>query len=124
MRLLEKFASYEQVMIESQKAERYVAIACGGTGGHLFPGTAVAGALQHRGCDVLLIVSEKEIDKNNIRPGPGLDVLSLPAVALLADNFPIFLKSSWRSLPLMRRAFKKRKPDAVLAMGGFTSAPP
>jgi UDP-N-acetylglucosamine--N-acetylmuramyl-(pentapeptide) pyrophosphoryl-undecaprenol N-acetylglucosamine transferase len=37
-------------------------IACGGTGGHLFPGIAVAEVLQNRGHEVMLLVSEKDID--------------------------------------------------------------
>ncbi len=37
-------------------------IACGGTGGHLFPGIAVADVLQIRGDDLMLLVSEKDID--------------------------------------------------------------
>ena len=39
-----------------------VAIACGGTGGHLFPGLAVAEVLKNRGHEVLLLISEKQID--------------------------------------------------------------
>ncbi|MCX7887341.1 MAG: glycosyltransferase, partial [Verrucomicrobiae bacterium] len=39
-----------------------VLIACGGSGGHLFPGVAVAEALVSRGHEVRLLVSEKAAD--------------------------------------------------------------
>src|SRR6266699_2636346 len=41
-------------------------IACGGTGGHLFPGIAVAEVLRDRGHEVMLLVSEKEIADRGI----------------------------------------------------------
>jgi UDP-N-acetylglucosamine--N-acetylmuramyl-(pentapeptide) pyrophosphoryl-undecaprenol N-acetylglucosamine transferase len=111
-------------MRHAEKAERHVAIACGGTGGHLFPGMAVAAALQERGCEVLLIVSRKEIDRQGAATSSEFETLSLPLVPLLANNLGAFLKRSWLSFHLLRRAFKKRKPGAILAMGSFTSAPP
>lgn len=105
-------------------AEQFVAIACGGTGGHLFPGMAVGEKLLERGCDVLLLVSNKEVDQLSSRGATGMEVISLPAVPLLKGNFPVFVKTFWQSLLQTRRLFRKRKPAAVLAMGGFTSAAP
>ena len=102
----------------------FIAIACGGTGGHLFPGIAIAHKLQEYGCDIALLISEKEVDRNAVGAAPEWDVITLPAVPLLTGNFLPFLKNSWRSFLVSRRYFKKRKPAAVLAMGGFTSAPP
>ncbi|ODU23528.1 MAG: undecaprenyldiphospho-muramoylpentapeptide beta-N-acetylglucosaminyltransferase [Verrucomicrobia bacterium SCN 57-15] len=108
----------------SQTEAPYIAIACGGTGGHLFPGMAVAEKLLEKGCDVLLLVSEKEIDQITSRSAAGMEVMRLPAVPLLKGNLPSFLKAFWKSFWIMRAHFKKRPPTAVLAMGGFTSAAP
>lgn len=105
-------------------ADQFVAIACGGTGGHLFPGMAVGEKLLARGCDVLLLVSNKEVDQLSSRGATGMEVASLPAVPLLKGNIPIFAKAFWQSLLQARRIFRKRRPEAVLAMGGFTSAAP
>jgi UDP-N-acetylglucosamine--N-acetylmuramyl-(pentapeptide) pyrophosphoryl-undecaprenol N-acetylglucosamine transferase len=105
-------------------AERFVAIACGGTGGHLFPGLAIGEKLIERGCDVTLLVSQKEVDQVGASTGSGMGVISTPAVPLLKGNFLIFLKASWQSFRLVRAAFQKRRPTAVLAMGSFTSAGP
>jgi UDP-N-acetylglucosamine:LPS N-acetylglucosamine transferase len=45
----------------------FVAIACGGTGGHLFPGIAVAEELKKRGCKIGLLISPKEIDQQAVK---------------------------------------------------------
>jgi len=45
----------------------HIAIACGGTGGHVFPGLAVADELMRRGCAVTLLVSPKEVDQQAVR---------------------------------------------------------
>ena len=46
----------------SSKSKLHVIIACGGTGGHLFPGIAVGETLLARGHQVTLLISEKKID--------------------------------------------------------------
>jgi UDP-N-acetylglucosamine--N-acetylmuramyl-(pentapeptide) pyrophosphoryl-undecaprenol N-acetylglucosamine transferase len=101
-----------------------VAVACGGTGGHLFPGLAVAAVLQDAGCEVALMVSPKEVDQEAVKSAVGMRIVVLPAVALLKGNAPSFFRGCLKSYQVCRREFKKGSPAAVLAMGGFTSAPP
>ena len=102
-------------------------IACGGTGGHLFPGLAVAETLHERGYEVLLLVSEKEIDAVALREHPQFRREKLPSVgmpAILSPAFPRFLKRAWESYSTCRQLYSRYRPVAVLGMGGFTSAAP
>ena len=108
----------------SASPKPFIAIACGGTGGHLFPGLAVAQQLQERGCDVALLISPKEVDQQAVKSVLGMGIFTLPAVGLQNRNYFSFAKSFWNSFRASRKFFKQRPPAAVLAMGGFTSAPP
>jgi UDP-N-acetylglucosamine--N-acetylmuramyl-(pentapeptide) pyrophosphoryl-undecaprenol N-acetylglucosamine transferase len=101
-----------------------VAIACGGTGGHLFPGLAVAEQLRKRGGAITLLISPKEVDQEAVKTVSGMEVSTLPAVALQNRNYLSFARSFWQSWRAARKQFQSRPPQAVLAMGGFTSAPP
>lgn len=102
----------------------FIAIACGGTGGHLFPGLAVAEELKRRGCSVALLISPKDVDQQAVKSAHGMEILTLPAVGLQNRNYFSFARSFWRSWRTARKFFKSHPPQAVLAMGGFTSAPP
>jgi UDP-N-acetylglucosamine--N-acetylmuramyl-(pentapeptide) pyrophosphoryl-undecaprenol N-acetylglucosamine transferase len=102
----------------------YVAIACGGTGGHLFPGLAVAEQLKQHGCAVALLISPKLVDQQAVKSAQGVDIFTLPAVGLQNGNYFSFAGSFVKSLFAARKIFNQHRPDAVLAMGGFTSAPP
>jgi UDP-N-acetylglucosamine--N-acetylmuramyl-(pentapeptide) pyrophosphoryl-undecaprenol N-acetylglucosamine transferase len=101
-----------------------VAIACGGTGGHLFPGLAVGEQLVQRGCEVMLLVSPKDVDQQVVQSLRNMQVVTLPAVGLVRGNIAGFLKGFRSSFLAARECFASRPPAAVLAMGGFTSAPP
>ena len=111
-------------MNSSEEKKPFIAIACGGTGGHLFPGLAVAEQLRQRGCAVALLISPKDVDQQAVKDVPGVEIFTLPAVGLQNRNYFSFAKSFWQSFRVARKVFKKRPPQAVLAMGGFTSAPP
>ena len=101
----------------------FVAIACGGTGGHLFPGIAVAEELKKRGCSVALLISPKDVDQQAVKSAVGMEIFTLPAVALQNRNYFSFGRSFWQSWRAAKKIFQPRPPQAVLAMGGFTSAP-
>jgi UDP-N-acetylglucosamine--N-acetylmuramyl-(pentapeptide) pyrophosphoryl-undecaprenol N-acetylglucosamine transferase len=99
-------------------------IACGGTGGHLFPGLTVGGELLRRGCRVTLMVSPRDIDQQAIASISGMETVTLPAVGLNRGGQIRFLVGFCKSYRLARRLFSRQRPDFVLAMGGFVSAPP
>ena len=102
-------------------------IACGGTGGHLFPGIAVAEVLQERGHEVMLLVSEKDIDAVALSGRTNFRVEKLPTVGLPSPFSPAFFGFTRRfleSMSLCRSLYRRFKPHAVLGMGGFTSTAP
>jgi len=100
-------------------------IACGGTGGHLYPGLAVAEELHQSGHEVRLFVSPKKIDQEILSAHPEFKhcIVKLtgfpgmrPALVRFAWQFLIsFLES--------RALLKREQPQAVLGMGGFSCAP-
>jgi len=107
--------------------ELSVVIACGGTGGHLFPGIAVAEELDRRGHRPLLLISRKRVDAEASAKYEGLDFEEVPAIAKPAAFSPrmvSFLWRLWRTAGQAKRFLKERGADAVIGMGGFTSLPP
>lgn len=104
-----------------------VVIACGGTGGHLFPGIAVAEILQARGHEPLLLISQKKVDREASAKYHGLNFEAITAVAkpkTFSPKMLPFLWRLWKTTRKCKRLLKHFDADAVLGMGGFTSLPP
>jgi UDP-N-acetylglucosamine--N-acetylmuramyl-(pentapeptide) pyrophosphoryl-undecaprenol N-acetylglucosamine transferase len=101
-----------------------IAIACGGTGGHLFPGLAVAEKLLERDCHVTLMISPKDVDQQAVKNVSGMDLVTLPAVGLQRGAEFAFVRGLSQSWKTARDSFKTSRPNAVVAMGGFTGAAP
>ena len=103
-----------------------IGLACGGTGGHIFPGLATADVLRKRGHEVCLWLAGKDVEEAAISGWKG-EVVTVPA-----EGFPS--KPSFRSLVtatrLLRaartcsRKMRSNRPDALLAMGSYASAGP
>jgi UDP-N-acetylglucosamine--N-acetylmuramyl-(pentapeptide) pyrophosphoryl-undecaprenol N-acetylglucosamine transferase len=104
-----------------------ILIACGGTGGHLFPGIAVAESLLAQGHEPLLLISQKKIDSQASAKYPHLNFKVVPAIAKPATLSPKMLPFLWalhKSIQTSKKIIREFGADAVIGMGGFTSLPP
>jgi UDP-N-acetylglucosamine--N-acetylmuramyl-(pentapeptide) pyrophosphoryl-undecaprenol N-acetylglucosamine transferase len=104
-----------------------IAIACGGTGGHLFPGLAVAEELRERGHETLLLVSPKQIDALALKGARDQEARALPGIGwpgFLSPRVFTFGLSLWKSWRECGQVYRDFQPTAVVGMGGFTSAIP
>ena len=96
-----------------------IVVACGGTGGHAFPGLAAAEELAARGHAVEVWNSGRDIESSVMASWKGA-TFSTGARPLTVRNAFHLLRSVLRC----RRAMKKLRPDALLAMGSYSSLPP
>lgn len=104
-----------------------ILIACGGTGGHLFPGIAVAEELIAQGHQPTLLISQKSIDAQASAKYPHLTFITVPAIAkppTLSPKMLPFLWALYQSVRHSKKIIRENQIDAVLGMGGFTSLPP
>ena len=96
-----------------------VVVACGGTGGHTFPGLAVAEELRSRGHEVVVWASGRDIESSVMKRWTG-PVFSTGARQLCVKN----AFSNLRAIFRCRKEMKRTRPDALLAMGSYSSLPP
>ena len=96
-----------------------VIVACGGTGGHAFPGLAVAAELKRRGHEVVVWDSGRDIESSVMRSWDG-PVFSTGARQLSPKNVFSILAAILRC----RKEMKRAKPDVLIAMGSYSSLPP
>jgi len=96
-----------------------IVVACGGTGGHAFPGLAVAEELRRRGHDVTVWDSGRDIESSVMKSWNG-PLFSTGARQLKPQN----AMAIFRSILRCRKAMKQAQPDALLAMGSYSSLPP
>jgi UDP-N-acetylglucosamine--N-acetylmuramyl-(pentapeptide) pyrophosphoryl-undecaprenol N-acetylglucosamine transferase len=83
--------------------------------------------LRERGHEVLLFISEKEIDSLAVSNRTEFRFEKLPTIGLPSPFSPAILRFTQRfneSLTACRRIYRSFNPHAVLGMGGFTSTAP
>lgn len=100
-------------------------VMAGGTGGHIFPGIAVADELKAIGWKIHWLGTADRMEAN-IVPEHGYDISFINISGLRGKNLLATLVIPFkliRSLIQARRVIKAVKPDVVLGMGGYASAP-
>lgn len=100
-------------------------ISCGGTGGHLSPGIALAEELIRWGHEVLLLVTEKEVDSRLMEKYQGLTCQAIPSASLGFSPGKLyrFVVNNLRGYFLAKRILTGKQTDAVVSFGGFLSLP-
>jgi len=99
-------------------------LACGGTGGHLSPGIALAETLLARGHRCTLLISSKQIDARLGKKYDGLEFVRMPGTgfSLHPVRFARFVSSQANAIRFSTQLLRRLRPDFVIGFGGFTTA--
>lgn len=98
-------------------------ICCGGTGGHLSPGIALAETLQSRNYRSTLVVSHKEVDSRLLKSYPHLDYIKTlgQPFGWAPHRLLAFFVSHFGGFLFALRYVRKEKPDVLIGFGGFST---
>lgn len=102
-----------------------ILITAGGTGGHVYPGLAVARELQAQGIPIIWMGTKAGLEEKII-PAAGIEVAWLEVSGLRGKGWQAMalapfrlMKALWQSIGIIRAY----NPAAVLGMGGFVAGP-
>ncbi|MFO1474543.1 MAG: undecaprenyldiphospho-muramoylpentapeptide beta-N-acetylglucosaminyltransferase [Lysobacterales bacterium] len=102
-----------------------VIILAGGTGGHIFPGLAVAAALRARGVPVAWLGADGAMETRLV-PQHGIELDTIAVKGLRGKGIATLLGAPVRVLAAVRaaaRVLRAKRPRAVLSFGGYASGP-
>lgn len=107
-------------------AEPVFVFAGGGTGGHLYPGIAVAEALREiePGAQIVFLTTNRPLDRQLLAP-TGFEQVeqSVRPFTLHPLRLPRFWLDWRRSVAAARRVIGTRRAVAVLGLGGYAAGP-
>jgi len=106
-------------------AVRPVMILAGGTGGHIFPGLAVARELLDRGVPVTWLGAEGGMETRLV-PQHGITIDTIAVRGLRGKGVATLLGAPFKVLGAVRAAaavLRKRRPGVVVSFGGYAAGP-
>ena len=102
-----------------------ILVMAGGTGGHIFPGLAVAQKLKNEGWHIHWLGTADRMEAEII-PENGFDISFISISGLRNKNIIAWIKLPFKMISALWQAIKvirKIQPNVVLGMGGYASAP-
>ncbi|MEX3072195.1 undecaprenyldiphospho-muramoylpentapeptide beta-N-acetylglucosaminyltransferase [Vibrio alginolyticus] len=106
------------------KTKRLMVMA-GGTGGHVFPGLAVAKQLQEQGWEIRWLGTADRMEADLV-PKHGIEIDFIKVKGLRGQGVKRLLAAPFQIINAIMQArdhMKRWQPDAVLGMGGYVSGP-
>ena len=107
------------------KQNKTLLVMAGGTGGHVFPGLAVADKLKSQGWQVSWLGTADRMEAQLV-PEHGYDIDFIDIAGVRGNGLKRLLMAPFRvikSIMQARAVLKKRQVNLVLGMGGFASGP-
>ena len=104
---------------------RPILIMAGGTGGHVYPALAVARALQAQSQDVVWLGTHRGLEARVV-PENGIDIEWISVKGLRRKGILALVIAPFQLLWALAQSLRvilRRRPAAVLGMGGFVSGP-
>ncbi len=102
-----------------------ILVMAGGTGGHVYPALAVARALQASSCEIVWLGTHSGLE-SRVVPNAGIDIEWISVRGLRRKGLLALIISplqiGWALLQSLS-VILRRRPAAVLGMGGFVSGP-
>ncbi len=102
-----------------------IMIMAGGTGGHVFPGLAVAAELKARQREVVWLGTQRGIEARVV-PAQGIEIEWITIAGVRGRGLAAYVTAPFRiggAVMQALAALRRRRPAAVLGMGGFVAAP-
>lgn len=108
-----------------ENAIKRVMIMAGGTGGHVFPGLALANCLKEKGIEVHWLGTRAGLEAQLV-PAAGIPLHFINIGGLRGKHLKTLLIAPYKLLTAIwqaRRLIQSIKPDMIVGMGGFASGP-
>jgi len=107
------------------KKTQKLMIVAGGTGGHIFPGIAVAEYLLKQDWQVVWLGTSDRMEAEVV-PKHGLDIRFIDVKGVRGNGLKRLVKAPFMVLKAIlqaRKVMKQEKPDVLLGMGGYVTGP-